>query len=780
MQPPRSALLLVAVLAAWRSRTAQGQERTDVELSTSEPLTTFDENNFGDRPDSTLKEGDTYSYTLGNGYKCALSGWTHTRDYAKGYIRNTDGSAFAKVSGLIPGAPYAWKVYQFASAFSSPVPINSLLVNKVAQGLTPQDESKAPSKSGVSTADSSGQIIFEFKNEKKQVHLSALALAKRGPPCTKWKTTGWHTGTYHERFSASQAPDGQEWSWQQCASRCADELDCDFWTLQQDGGRCAMMVGEQGKYNDQGGHAEGAKTSGCGAFTALRSDISVQQSDLAVSKKDISNLNNAFATSFKQIDALQKEGASKSEQIKKLTQTKSDLEMQVKILMNGKDQVTQSLQVMTMQKEGALKQLEMEKEGALKQQEMEKEAALKQQEQWQAVVATKSLELENMTKVLEDNRISKSELNMKLALKTKSLEQMMKKFDAATTQLQELTATKDVLGMEKNSIEMQLSAKKIEAQTTAEHLAETKAAKDELQREYSDPSVQHFLEMKALKVYEHPGVYHAVNKTFKYVLPSLKMRYDQGQGILDTSRQRVHDKLNAFVGSKTTEPYLPMMAGFLVYGIAIVPFCCAVGILTRALCSWRELLVFCHIWFTLTCFAASCFAGVSGAEPLAVLAMHDASVYLASQVVVGILLTIYALFMLLSWFLCSAGGTREPCYRLIQTTILTPPLLVYLLFIWTPTMQDRLPEMDKLVLMALKWAGLQGVVAGMWIPYLMGTIVFAAEGVLELLCFKASKKKRKLDYIESKLKVRDLEELSRLVPGKRLRLDDDSDEEKTA
>ena len=53
-----------------------------------------------------------YEYTLSNGYKCSLSGWTHTRDYQSGYLRNVDGSGMAVVSGLEPGVLYAWKIYQ--------------------------------------------------------------------------------------------------------------------------------------------------------------------------------------------------------------------------------------------------------------------------------------------------------------------------------------------------------------------------------------------------------------------------------------------------------------------------------------------------------------------------------------------------------------------------------------------------------------------------------------------------------------------------------------------
>lgn len=44
-----------------------------------------------------------------------LKGFTHTRDYARGFLRNAPGTATATVIGLEPGALYVWRVYQSAS-----------------------------------------------------------------------------------------------------------------------------------------------------------------------------------------------------------------------------------------------------------------------------------------------------------------------------------------------------------------------------------------------------------------------------------------------------------------------------------------------------------------------------------------------------------------------------------------------------------------------------------------------------------------------------------------
>lgn len=45
----------------------------------------------------------------------SLLGWTHTRKYAAGFLRNTAGDAYATVSNLIPNKEYYFKVYQYAN-----------------------------------------------------------------------------------------------------------------------------------------------------------------------------------------------------------------------------------------------------------------------------------------------------------------------------------------------------------------------------------------------------------------------------------------------------------------------------------------------------------------------------------------------------------------------------------------------------------------------------------------------------------------------------------------
>eukprot|EP00930_Biecheleria_cincta_P035895 TRINITY_DN24651_c0_g1_i1.p1 TRINITY_DN24651_c0_g1~~TRINITY_DN24651_c0_g1_i1.p1 ORF type:complete len:563 (-),score=132.72 TRINITY_DN24651_c0_g1_i1:314-2002(-) len=140
-----------------------------------EPLSALEDNNFNDRGTSGLDETKTYKYTLENDYQCVLSGWTHTRPYAFGFLRNRSGTAGAVVSGLDPGVPYLWKVYQVASLQGG---TNGLTVNGEPREKTTATASHEATASGRTLADASGKITFTFTREDNEVHLSGLAVAR--------------------------------------------------------------------------------------------------------------------------------------------------------------------------------------------------------------------------------------------------------------------------------------------------------------------------------------------------------------------------------------------------------------------------------------------------------------------------------------------------------------------------------------------------------------------------------------------------------------------------
>ncbi|CAJ1414630.1 unnamed protein product [Effrenium voratum] len=139
-----------------------------------EYLTTLDENHFNDRKDSTLSMSGSYTYRLGNGYPCVLTGWTHTRTYAHGFLRNKPGLGLAVVSGLEPGAEYAWRVYQYAARFAGK---NELIVNGDSKGQTTSSKAALP-RLGFAQADAHGKITFAFRRQSTHVQLSGLAVGR--------------------------------------------------------------------------------------------------------------------------------------------------------------------------------------------------------------------------------------------------------------------------------------------------------------------------------------------------------------------------------------------------------------------------------------------------------------------------------------------------------------------------------------------------------------------------------------------------------------------------
>ena len=181
-------------------------------------------NHFNTRGDSSLNEKSVYSYVLAQGYKCDLTGWTHTScsansvksaqdrisqtfmgqratvagKYAHGFLRNKPGDGKATVSGLEPGAEYAFKIYQYAAQFAgnSEIVVNGCLAHNSlfcveapstalrqalpslpwlsrcrvlpldqgdSKGLAAASKSAEATKLGLAQADGDGRIHFAFK-----------------------------------------------------------------------------------------------------------------------------------------------------------------------------------------------------------------------------------------------------------------------------------------------------------------------------------------------------------------------------------------------------------------------------------------------------------------------------------------------------------------------------------------------------------------------------------------------------------------------------------------
>ena len=66
---------------------------------------------FGDKNGIVSK---SYTLSLFHGYTVVLKGWTHTRNYHQGFLRNIKGNAYATVSNLKPGRKYKFSIWQLA------------------------------------------------------------------------------------------------------------------------------------------------------------------------------------------------------------------------------------------------------------------------------------------------------------------------------------------------------------------------------------------------------------------------------------------------------------------------------------------------------------------------------------------------------------------------------------------------------------------------------------------------------------------------------------------
>jgi len=119
---------------------------------------------FGDRGDTNNLLGKQFTYEDRGGISVVLSGWTHTRNYHKGFLRNIEGDAIAKVYNLLPGTCYKYSLYQFASNYewsTEKYSVNDMCPNKDCKTASSTD---APYKTaeGQAFADSNGNLNFAF------------------------------------------------------------------------------------------------------------------------------------------------------------------------------------------------------------------------------------------------------------------------------------------------------------------------------------------------------------------------------------------------------------------------------------------------------------------------------------------------------------------------------------------------------------------------------------------------------------------------------------------
>jgi len=81
--------------------------------------------------------------------------------------------------------------------------------------------------------------------------------------CTKWETPGWHKGDWFAIYPASSSPNGESWHWEECAMKCAETSECEFWTLRLEGDKACILLKNKGDFHPRSDHIEGPNDPDC-------------------------------------------------------------------------------------------------------------------------------------------------------------------------------------------------------------------------------------------------------------------------------------------------------------------------------------------------------------------------------------------------------------------------------------------------------------------------------------------------------------------------------------
>ena len=145
-------------------------------------LSTYEDDNLEDYANGTIYgeltgiQNNTYNITLSNGIKTRLTGWTHTRIYASGFLRNTSGSAYLTAFDLIPGRSYDFATY--SNNTTSGYHIDSYFnINGGSTITVKQRQTKQPTYVGHAIADSNGEIIFNFWRSTTHIQFSGISIS---------------------------------------------------------------------------------------------------------------------------------------------------------------------------------------------------------------------------------------------------------------------------------------------------------------------------------------------------------------------------------------------------------------------------------------------------------------------------------------------------------------------------------------------------------------------------------------------------------------------------
>ena len=94
-------------------------------------------------------------------FNLELTGWTHTRKYATGFLRAEGGDAHVKITNLSKARSYQLHVYQVVSQNSG---TRTMKVNNGDAHAITSSAEKTPVWSGKAVADCQGSILLTFNN----------------------------------------------------------------------------------------------------------------------------------------------------------------------------------------------------------------------------------------------------------------------------------------------------------------------------------------------------------------------------------------------------------------------------------------------------------------------------------------------------------------------------------------------------------------------------------------------------------------------------------------
>ena len=156
---------------------------------------------------------NVYTHTLYNGYICKVSGMTHTRTYAKSYLRNTSSGqstnpAKLTVEGLLVGRIYTYRLYQYGEgAYANKthyLKVNEINWDEINGEVTQTDTGhyyQNPSAFGTAVANSNGEIVFTFQYVSSHLQvcglvigLNAIAIQSSAPVDVSLGIVSWYDG----------------------------------------------------------------------------------------------------------------------------------------------------------------------------------------------------------------------------------------------------------------------------------------------------------------------------------------------------------------------------------------------------------------------------------------------------------------------------------------------------------------------------------------------------------------------------------------------------------